>query len=281
MGLLERLNILHCQDVILKVENLSTSFNLDAGLFSSSKQKIKALDGVSFELYRGETFGIVGESGSGKTTLAKTIASIFKKSGGSFTIYEKESPFRLRYVFPDPASSLNPRMSIYQILTHGYRYSVKKYAKSLPLGERKKLLLSLKKDKLLKRVKTVLNSVGLDSSVLERRSSDFSGGQRQRISLARALMFEPSILICDEVVSALDLSVQAQILNLLVKLKKEYRFSMIFIAHDLAVVSYICDRVAVMNKGKIVEVGEALSIVQNPKEEYTKRLYQAIPQLEV
>lgn len=279
MGLLQRLEDSNKREVILKVENLSTHFNLGAGLFASSKEKVKALDDVSFGLYKGENFGIVGESGSGKTTLAKTIASIFKKSGGSYTIYDKESPFVLSYVFQDPASSLNPRMSVYDLLTHGYKYGVKKHAKSLPKVERRDLLSTLKKSELVKKATEVLESVGLDESALSRRSSDFSGGQRQRISLARALMFRPSILICDEVVSALDLLVQAQILNLLVKLKKQYQFSMIFIAHDLAVVSYICDRVAVMHKGKIIEIRSAYDIVNNPKESYTKELYQAIPKL--
>lgn len=257
--------------MVLAVEDLCTHFNLEAGLFASKKKKVFALNGVSFSLYEGETYGIVGESGSGKTTLAKTIAGILKKSSGNFFWHNGMDSNQMRYVFQNSATALNPRMTVYELLTHGYRYAMRKQKANRAL---------LKKKVLLKKATSILLSVGLDESALFRRASDFSGGQRQRISLARALMFEPKVLICDEVVSALDVSIQAQILNLLIDLKKTYHFSMIFIAHDLSVVSYLCDRIAVMNSGYLVEEGDSQELVQKPLHPYTQLLYRSVLSLD-
>ena len=260
------------QDKQLIVKNLSTYFKLDAGLFGAGGKKVYALNNVSFELKKGENYGIVGESGSGKTTLAKTIAGIFKLSEGSFSHLAI-----VKYVFQDPASSLNPRMNVYSLLTDGYLYS--KRGKMLLKRLLKESPEKKKKELLLEKTVAVLKSVGLSNDVLERRPSDFSGGQRQRISLARALMYEPEILICDEVVSALDVSIRSQILNLLVKLKKEYNFSMIFIAHDLSVVSYICDRIGVMIGGRIVEEADAKKLISAPLHPYSQLLYNSMPEV--
>ncbi len=251
------------KELLLKVENLSTSFKLGAGLFASSKKRVYGLTKFSLDLHEGENYGIVGESGSGKTTFAKTIAGIYPKSEGSWHVKAGAS---MRYVFQDPAQSLNPRMTVYELLTHGYRY----YAKIR--GAKAKTLL-------YNEVCAVIESVGLSIADLERRPLEFSGGQRQRIALARALLFKPDILICDEVVSALDVSIQSQILNLLVTLKKKYQFSLIFIAHDLSVVSYLCDRVAVMVGGRLVEEGSAQKIATTPMHPYTKLLYASMPKL--
>lgn len=253
--------------VILSVKNLSTHFNLEAGLFAAKREKVLALNEVSFSLYEGESYGIVGESGSGKTTLAKTVAGIFKKSSGDFFWRDGNDAHQMQYVFQNSATALNPRMTVFELLTHGYCYAMKK------IGEGK---VALKKRDLFEKVNLVLQSVGLDESATSRRASDFSGGQRQRIALARALMFEPKVLICDEVVSALDVSIQAQILNLLIDLKAAYNFSMIFIAHDLSVVSYLCDRIAVMNSGYLVEEGRREDLVLKPLHPYTQLLYRSI-----
>lgn len=253
------------RQVVLSVKNLSTHFNLEAGIFAAKREKVFALNEVSFSLYEGESYGIVGESGSGKTTLAKTVAGIFKKSSGDFLWKDGNDAHQMQYVFQNSATALNPRMTVFELLTHGYCYAMKKIRK-----------VSLKKQDLFKKVNLVLRSVGLDESATPRRASDFSGGQRQRIALARALMFEPKVLICDEVVSALDVSIQAQILNLLIDLKTVYNFSMIFIAHDLSVVSYLCDRIAVMNSGYLVEEGRRDDLVSKPLHPYTQLLYRSV-----
>lgn len=264
---------------IIEIEGLSKHFKLKAGLFTSGKQSVKALNEISFSIEEGISFGIVGESGSGKSTLAKALAGAYHIDSGyakfnlsntpeislskqlSLGQFRKQTNGKIKYIFQDPASSMNPRMTVKQILLSGYKSS------ALWEGE----------EKALEKAKMILKKTGLPENILHRRPTDFSGGQRQRISIARALMFNPEVLICDEVVSALDLSIQSQILNLLSDLKKEFNYTLIFISHDLTVVSYICDQIAVMYGGRIMEISSAATLIKEPKHPYSKLLYNSMP----
>ena len=249
---------------LLKVRDVTKRFRLEAGLFASGKKQVFALNGVSFSVAEGETYGLVGESGSGKSTLAGEM--IFFGRDGTFRLDAAEGrrhPLlsrKIKYVFQDPAASLDPRMTVEEILTIGVRYA-KLYTRS---GAREKAT-------------ALLEAVGMAADSLKRRPADFSGGQRQRISLARALMSDPELLICDEVVSALDVSIRGQILNLLNRLKKEFGFAMLFIAHDLSVVSYISDRIGVMYGGRLVEEGTVGGLFDNPLHPYTQLLFSCVP----
>ncbi|MBN2652638.1 MAG: ABC transporter ATP-binding protein [Spirochaetales bacterium] len=264
--------------MIIRVENLSKSFKLKAGLFTSGKSRVYAVDDVSLSVKKGESFGIVGESGSGKSTLARLIAGAYKIDSGRLEFnlteknflfdsetrlskFRKESGNRVKYIFQDPASSLNPRMSIEEILFSGYKYS----------GQWKG------REEARKKAEKIFSLIGMASNIFDKRPSDFSGGQRQRISIARALMFDPEILICDEIVSALDLSIQSQILNLIADLKQELSLTLLFISHDLSVVSYICDTIAVMYGGIILELGSSEQISTKPLHPYTQFLYSSMP----
>lgn len=264
--------------MILQTRNLSKQFKLKAGLFSSGKTKVHAVENVNLAIAKGTSFGIVGESGSGKSTLARLLAGAYKIDGGeieffikgksskftidsNFKTYKKEIADSVKYIFQDPASSLNPRMTIEEILFSGYKYS----------------RLWKDKDAAYEKAKEIFKLIGLADNIFDKRPADFSGGQRQRISIARALMFEPEILICDEIVSALDLSIQSQILNLIADLKKELGLTIIFISHDLNVVSYICDTIAVMHSGVILEQGSALELSTSPRHPYTQFLYSSMP----
>lgn len=269
---------------ILSIRDVTKVFRLEAGLFASSGRHVWALNGVSLDVDRGETYGLVGESGSGKTTLARTIVQLVAQTDGAIDYYPgrddqsvavappwrisatnarllRDYRSRVKYIFQDPSSSLDPRMSVGRILTSGVRYSPR-------LGRRQSVE---------GRVREVLGAVGLRDADLERRPSEFSGGQRQRISLARALVYDPEVLICDEVVSALDVSIQGQILNLLVDLKRAYRLTILFIAHDLTVVSYMADRIGVMYGGCLMEEAPSSNLVERPLHPYTKLLYESIP----
>ena len=264
---------------MLKVQNLYKRFNLEAGFFAREERYVYAVNGVSFTVGDQEIYGLVGESGCGKTTTARTIVQMYAPDAGSIHFTEQSGKTydvqslgrselaalrgKIKYVFQDPARSLNPRMTILEILTAGYRYS--------PYWPGPK--------QALEEAKAVMVDVGLQASDLDRRPADFSGGQRQRISIARALMVKPELLICDEVVSALDVSIQGQILNLLLRLKEEYQLSMLFIAHDLAVVSYISDRIGVMYRGLMMEEATARELTARPLHPYTRHLYAAIPQI--
>jgi len=257
---------------LLRVKDLSIWFPLKRNLFGKTLEFIKAVDNISFEVYKGETLGLVGESGCGKTTLGRALLRLIEptkgkiiyaghdltaKKGDELNSLRKE----IQIVFQDPYSSLNPRMTIGSAIAEPMKvHQLFRKAK-----ERKN------------RVAELLQKVDLGPEHFNRYPHEFSGGQRQRIVIARALSLNPSFIVCDESVSALDVSIQAQVLNMLNDLKKEFGFTIIFISHDLSVVRYISDRIMVMNKGKIEESGGADDIYFNPQKEYTKKLIASIP----
>jgi peptide/nickel transport system ATP-binding protein len=257
---------------ILEIKNLKTYFPIDGGLFRRKKEYVKAVDDVSFEVYPGETLGLVGESGCGKTTLGRTILRLIEPTEGSIKFEGKEltdfSSSELRtlrkdvqIIFQDPYSSLNPRLTIGEAIIEPMRVH--------GIGENDQERKA--------RAIEILERVNMNIAHFYRYPHEFSGGQRQRICIARSLALKPKFIICDESVSALDVSVQAQVLNLLNELRDEFNFTYIFISHDLSVVKFMSDRMVVMNKGKIEEMGVAEDIYLNPKTEYTKKLINAIP----
>ena len=259
-------------DILLEIKDIHTHFPIKGGLFGRKVGEVKAVDGVSFQLKRGKTLGLVGESGCGKTTLGRTILRLVEPTSGSIFYDGKDVTKmgqeemrllrrKMQIIFQDPYSSLNPRMTVGEILTeplvvHG-------------LGGGKKERLDS--------AKALMEKVGMKANQLNRYPHEFSGGQRQRICIARALMLRPEFVICDESVSALDVSIQAQVLNLLLDLQQEFKLTYIFISHDLGVVNFISDEVGVMNKGVLVEMDRADRIYKQPREEYTKTLLGAIP----
>lgn len=261
----ENHKIIYGKSPLLVVNNLATYFKTNSGT-------VKAVDGVSLKIYEGETLGLVGESGCGKTTLGRTIMGLEKATKGE-VLYNgidltklKKSELRklrkdIQIIFQDPFSSLNPRILVGEailepMIVHKLYNSNKE-----------------RKEKVFK----ILEKVGLEKSHYYRYPHEFSGGQRQRIGIARTIALHPKLIICDESVSALDVSVQAQVLNLLNDLKKDFGFTYIFISHDLAVVKYMADQLVVMNKGKIEEIGDADVIYANPKKAYTQKLIDSIP----
>ena len=233
-------------DNILEVRDLKVHYPIRKGVFSRIAGYVKALDGVSFDLRRGETLGVVGESGSGKSTLARVITGLVKPTGGTFKLDGS-----VAMVFQDPLGSLNPRMTVREILRE-------------VTGEPPEKLLE---------------TVGLPVDALGRYPHEFSGGQRQRICIARAVAVKPQLLICDEAVSALDLSVRSQVLELIKKLKDDLDLSVLFITHDIGVVNYIAERVLVMNRGRIVEQGGCREVLHDPQDDYTRRLIAAVPRI--
>jgi oligopeptide/dipeptide ABC transporter ATP-binding protein len=255
---------------LLKVIDLKTWFPIKRGFFSKTAESVRAVDGISFDIYRGETLGLVGESGCGKTTLGRTLLGLEKSSAGK-AIFDRiplhaltprqmnRLRERIQVIFQDPLSSLNPRMTVIDIVTEG-------------LSQFKKIEGSLKEH-----AGRLLKEVGLAADSIYRFPHEFSGGQRQRISIARAISLRPEFVICDEAVSALDVSIQAQVLNLLISLQQRHQLSYLFISHDLSVVSNIADRIAVMYLGQIVESGKTLDIIQTPLHPYTKALIEAVP----
>ncbi|WP_299186189.1 ABC transporter ATP-binding protein [uncultured Aquimarina sp.] len=261
---------LYSNTPLLEVKNVEKTFFSKVGWFG--KKEFRAVDGVSFSLYEGETLGLVGESGCGKSTLGNTILQLDKADQGEI-LYKGQDLTELssssirvlrkdiQLIFQDPFASLNPRMTIGKAIMEPMK-AHKLYADDI---ERKKETINL------------LERVGLDPSYFNRYPHEFSGGQRQRIGIARTIALQPKLIICDESVSALDISVQAQVLNLLNELKEKFGFTYIFISHDLAVVKYMSDQLLVMNQGKIEEQGDADIIYENPKKEYTKKLINAIP----
>ena len=258
------------EDNLLVVDKLSKSFYLREGLFG--KREFKAVKDVSFTLPRGKTLGVVGESGSGKTTVGLTLLRLHQATGGSAMFEGKDLiampareylayKRRIQIIFQNPYASLNPRFTVGQILREPMRI----HGIGAGEGERDKMAARL------------LDKVGLPAQALQRYPHEFSGGQRQRIAIARCLTMQPEILVCDESVSALDVSVQAQVLNLLQDLQDEFRMSYIFISHDLSVVKYMADRVMVMHQGSVVEMADSDELYRNPQHAYTRTLLAAIP----
>ena len=259
---------------LLRVENLKVYFPILGGVFRRKVGEVKAVDDVSFVIKRGETVGLVGESGSGKSTIGRAIirlteptdgvvyygdTAVSKLSQASFRPYRK----KIQIIFQDPYNSLNPRLSIFEIIGEALEI----HFPAMNRGARRA------------RVAELLDKVGLKRDHLDRYPHEFSGGQRQRIGIARALAVNPEFIVCDEPVSALDVSVQAQIVNLLQDLQEELGLTYLFIAHDLAVVEHISDFVLVMNEGKIVEAATAEAIYENPQHDYTRKLLSAVPKL--
>ncbi len=259
---------------LLKVEDLKTWFPIKKGLLRRTAGFIKAVDGVSFVIKKGQTLGLVGESGCGKTTVARSIVRLTPATSGQVVLdginvlsADKGELGELRrqisLVFQDPFSSLNPRMTVGNII-----------------GEPLKVHKGVSGSELSERVAVLLSKVGLSPDHINRYPHEFSGGQRQRVGVARALVVEPKLVICDEPVSALDVSIQSQILNLLKDLQEEFGLTYLFIAHDLAVVEFLCDITAVMYMGRIVERAASEELYRNPVHPYTRALMSAIPQVE-
>ncbi|HCU7761543.1 TPA: ATP-binding cassette domain-containing protein [Staphylococcus aureus] len=255
-------------EVLLSIKNLKQYFN------AGKKNEVRAIENISFDIYKGETLGLVGESGCGKSTTGKSIIKLNDITSGEI-LYEGIDIQKIRkrkdllkfnkkiqMIFQDPYASLNPRLKVMDIVAEGIDIHH---------------LATDKRDR-KKRVYDLLETVGLSKEHANRYPHEFSGGQRQRIGIARALVVEPEFIIADEPISALDVSIQAQVVNLLLKLQRERGITFLFIAHDLSMVKYISDRIAVMHFGKIVEIGPAEEIYQNPLHDYTKSLLSAIPQ---
>lgn len=260
------------RDVLLDVRSLHTHFPIKSGLLQRTTGWVRAVDGIDFQIARGETLGLVGESGCGKTTVGRTILRLIPASSGSVVfegkdVYKASGPSlkslrrHMQIIFQDPAGSMNPRMRVLNIVgeplvVHG---------------------LVEGRDQLRERVGTMLERCGMPRAAADRYPHEFSGGQRQRIAIARALALEPSFIVCDEPTSALDVSIQAQILNLLKDLQRDLGLSYLFISHDMAVIQHMCERIAVMYKGKIVEAGPKRDIIDRPQHRYTQSLLSAVP----
>ncbi|ULQ58799.1 ABC transporter ATP-binding protein [Brucepastera parasyntrophica] len=257
---------------IIQAVNLKKKFNLEAGFFARFGRFVYAVNDVSFSIEENETYGLVGESGCGKTTTARLLVRMYEPDEGSVLFHDRENVLTLKrkglrqyrekvkYIFQDPARSLNPRMTVYEVLVSGYRWS------SRWPGEQKARAEAA----------SIMEEVGMAPSDLERRPAEFSGGQRQRISIARGLIMQPSLLICDEVVSALDVSIQGQILNLLLDIRGRRNLSFLFIAHDLKVACYFCDRIGVMYRGELMEEASAADLYEKALHPYTKLLFSSV-----
>jgi len=251
------------KEKIIEMKNLKKYFPM------KKRQVLKAVDNVTMDIYRGEVLSLVGESGSGKTTLGRTVSRLYPKTAGNILIEGKpaesysikEFTKKIQMIFQDPQASLNPRMTVGDIVAEGI--DIHKLASS-------------KKER-MEKVYNLLEIVGLNREHASRFPHEFSGGQRQRIGIARALGVDPEILVCDEPISALDVSIQAQVVNLLKELQKQRNLTLLFIAHDLSMVKYISDRVAVMYRGKVVELGKPEDVYGNPVHSYTKSLISAVP----
>ena len=262
------------EKVLVKLDNVKKYFPVKEGFRT---KQLKALDGISLEIRQGETLGLVGESGCGKSTLGRVLLRLIDKTEGRvyfdgkdvYGLKSKELIKLRRYmqiIFQDPLASLNPKMRIRQIVEEPLHF----HSRQMHIDLHDKALVK-------KMVDEVLVTVGLSPEAAERYPHEFSGGQQQRIGIARALILKPDFLVCDEMVSALDVSVQAQVLNLMQDLKKEYRLTFLFISHNLSVVKHICDRIAVMYLGKIVEIADKKTLFENPLHPYTKALISSIP----
>ncbi len=261
------------REVLLSVKDLKKHFPISSGIiFQRQVGAVKAVDGVSFDVYRGETLGVVGESGCGKSTTGRTILQLYKPTSGSVVFEGKELSTmpaeelrkmrrRMQMIFQDPFASLNPRMSVGRIVSEPLRIH--------------NIIPNKKEEQ--EYVEALLERVGLNPYYVNRYPHEFSGGQRQRIGIARALALKPSFIVADEPISALDVSIQAQVVNLLEDLQEELNLTYLFIAHDLSMVRHICDRVAVMYLGKIVELATTDELYDNPLHPYTQALLSAVP----
>jgi oligopeptide/dipeptide ABC transporter ATP-binding protein len=256
---------------LLRVDELVKYFPVSAGFLNRTVGHVHAVDGVSFAIKRGEAFGLVGESGCGKTTLAQTVIRLYKPTAGRILFNGEDiarlgsAPLRafrrrIQMIFQDPYASLDPRMTVGSIVAEPLEI--------FGIGSR------AQRDE---RVRELLRITGLNPYMINRYPHEFSGGQRQRIGIARALALQPELVICDEPVSALDVSIQAQVLNLLRDLQSEFGLTYLFIAHNLAVVAYVCDRIGVMYLGKLVELGTVDQIISSPRHPYTQALLSAVP----
>lgn len=258
------------QNPLIQVKDLKKYYPVKTGIIPHVTDYVKAVDGVSFSIYEGEILGLVGESGCGKTTIGKLLTGLEKPTEGAILYRgmdildwtakeQKKYRTKIQMIFQDPYSSLNPRKHIYEILAAPMLYH--------GISDKQ----TVEKD-----VKELLEMVGMPQSALGRYPHEFSGGQRQRIGIARALSLKPEFIVCDEPVSALDVSVQAQILNLLKSLQNELQLTLLFIGHGLGAVNYVSDRIAVMQNGRIVELGDAREVFHHPQQEYTKMLLNSI-----
>lgn len=259
------------KEILLSVKDLKVYYKVKAKSILPNKESVKAVDGISFDVYKKEAFGIVGESGCGKSTTGHTIVGLLRPTEGDILLngetilddkkrYSKEMAKKIQIIFQDPYSSLDPRFTVGRCIGE-------------PLVEHK----VGNKEEIQKIIKELMNEVGLNSEQITRYPHEFSGGQRQRIGIARALALNPELIICDEPVSALDVSIQAQILNLMKELKEKRGLTYIFISHNLSVVHHLCDRIAVMYLGHIVEIASKDELFENPQHPYTKALLNAIP----
>jgi ABC-type glutathione transport system ATPase component len=271
---------------LVSIHDLVKIYLTDEGMFGKTKREVRAVNGVSLGITQGETLGLVGESGCGKTTLGRMLLRLIEPTSGAITFNGQDvlgasgSHLRrlrrdMQIIFQDPFASLNPRMRVKEIVTeplviHG----------TASTNGDQSTAFSISNAKLHQAAIEILRAVGLDESALRRYPHEFSGGQRQRIGIARALVLRPKFVVCDEPVSALDVSVGAQIVNLLKKLQRDFGLTYLFISHSMPVVRYLCDRIAVMRRGEIVEIGPAEEITSRPQHEYTRTLLEATPEPE-
>lgn len=259
-------------DILIETKDLKKHFEVRASMFSE-KKTLKAVDGISIEIHKGETFGVVGESGCGKSTLGRTITKLYDATAGSI-LYEgvditnlkgndfKQYQKKMQIIFQDPYSSLNPGMNVREILS-----------------ETLQIHSNIKGAALEEKVKDLLSIIGLPLDSLEKFPHEFSGGQRQRLGIGRAISIQPDLILCDEPISALDVSIQAQIINKLEELQDKYNISYLFIAHDLSMVKHISNRIGVMYLGKMVEVATSSDLYKEPLHPYTKALLESIPKI--